>query len=109
MDLWLDRNYEPGEAQAKAADALEYAVSDLLELVVIDLGTADDPHIIFETLNARGTPLLQSEMIKTGFCMKLALTVTSVTRLRSGDLTQTNGGVVKSGEADSVARASRSS
>ena len=64
VDLWLDRNYEPGEAQSKAAEALEYAVSDLLELVVIDLGTADDPHIIFETLNARGTPLLQSEMIK---------------------------------------------
>ncbi len=64
VDLWLDRNYEPGEAQAKAAEALEYAVSDLLELVVIDLGTADDPHIIFETLNARGTALLQSEMIK---------------------------------------------
>ena len=64
VDLWLDRNYDPGEAQAKAAEALEYAVSELLELVVIDLAPADDPHIIFETLNARGTPLLQSEMIK---------------------------------------------
>ena len=35
-----------------------------LELVVIDLGDTDDPHVIFETLNARGTPLLQSDMIK---------------------------------------------
>ena len=26
-----------------------------LELVVIDLGDSDDPHVIFETLNARGT------------------------------------------------------
>lgn len=64
VSLWLDRNYEPGDAQAKAAEALEYAVSDLLELVVIDLASVDEPHIIFETLNARGTPLLQSEMIK---------------------------------------------
>ena len=35
-----------------------------LEIVVIDLGDSDDPHIIFETMNARGTPLLQSDMIK---------------------------------------------
>lgn len=67
VDLWLDRCSEsgadPAEA-AKAAEALERAVSDLLELVVIDLAPTDAPHIIFETLNARGTPLLQSEMIK---------------------------------------------
>lgn len=64
VDLWLDQNHQSDEDRAKAAEALEYAVSDLLELVVIDLATADEPHIIFETLNARGTPLLQSEMIK---------------------------------------------
>ena len=62
VDSWLDHQFESGEAQA--ADALEHSVSELLELVVIDLTPADDPHIIFETLNARGTPLLQSEMIK---------------------------------------------
>ena len=33
-------------------------------MVVIDLGPQDDPHVIFETLNARGTPLLQSDLIK---------------------------------------------
>lgn len=67
VDLWLDRCSEPDADPAeatKAAEALERAVSDLLELVVIDLAPADAPHIIFETLNARGTPLLQSEMIK---------------------------------------------
>ena len=36
---------------------------EFFELVVIDLNQADDPHIIFETLNARGTPLLPSDMI----------------------------------------------
>ena len=67
VDLWLDRRCEPGAdpaEAAKAAGALERAVSSLLELVVIALAPADAPHIIFETLNARGTPLLQSEMIK---------------------------------------------
>lgn len=64
VDLWLDRRCEPGADPAEAAEALERAVSDRLELVVIDLALADAPHIIFETLNARGTPLLQAEMIK---------------------------------------------
>ena len=64
VDLWLDRRRELGADPAKAAEALERAVSNRLELVVIDLAPADAPHIIFETLNARGTPLLQSEMIK---------------------------------------------
>jgi len=61
---WLDRfEDEPGE-RGMAASALESAVRTNLELVVIDLGDTDDPHVIFETLNARGTPLLQSDMIK---------------------------------------------
>ena len=33
-------------------------------MVVIDLSPQDDPHVIFETLNARGTPLLESDLIK---------------------------------------------
>ena len=33
-------------------------------MVVIDLGPKDDPNVIFETLNARGTPLEQSDLIK---------------------------------------------
>lgn len=45
-------------------DALTTAIVSLFQLVVIDLDHQEDPHIIFETLNARGTPLLQSELIK---------------------------------------------
>ena len=59
---WLDKNSE--ENESRAAEALEQTVSNLLELVVIDLDQSDDPHVIFETLNARGTPLLQSDLIK---------------------------------------------
>lgn len=45
-------------------DALETAVLSMLQMVVIDLNTQDDPNVIFETLNARGTPLEQSDLIK---------------------------------------------
>ena len=58
---WLGGQLEEREARA---EALEDAVKNLLELVVIDLEQSDDPHVIFETLNARGTPLLQSDLIK---------------------------------------------
>ena len=40
------------------------AFRDRLQLVVIDLDTEDDPQIIFETLNARGVPLLPSDLIR---------------------------------------------
>ena len=45
-------------------DALEAAVTSMLQMVVIDLGPQDDPNLIFETLNARGTQLEQSDLIK---------------------------------------------
>lgn len=57
-------------AQAEEAEryarvqALESALVGLLELVVIDLGTGDDAFVIFETLNARGTPLRASDLVK---------------------------------------------
>ena len=58
---WLG---EGDEGSTERAEALEKALSRLLELVVIDLRSSDDPHIIFETLNARGTPLRQSDLMK---------------------------------------------
>ena len=61
VEHWLDERPEETETRA---DALENVLGDLLELVVIDLDIDDEPHIIFETLNARGTPLLQSDLIK---------------------------------------------
>ena len=33
-------------------------------MVVIDLAHDDDPHVIFETLNSRGTPLIASDLAK---------------------------------------------
>ena len=57
---WLNE-VEPIEPRI---DALEAAVTSLLQMVVIDLNPQDDPNLIFETLNARGTPLEQSDLIK---------------------------------------------
>jgi len=58
---WLDVDDEQKESRV---DALETAVTVLLQMVVIDLDHDDDPNVIFETLNARGTPLEQSDLIK---------------------------------------------
>ena len=52
------------EERAKRIHGLEAAMCGLLEVVVIDLASADDAFVIFETLNARGTPLLASDLVK---------------------------------------------
>lgn len=53
----------PGTVEDRM-DALETAATMMLQMVVIDLDIQDDPNVIFETLNARGTPLEQSDLIK---------------------------------------------
>ena len=58
---WLKDGDGPTEARV---DALEAAATSMLQMVVIDLSPQDDPNLIFETLNARGTPLEQSDLIK---------------------------------------------
>ena len=50
--------------QSVRADALATAVTALLRVVVINLDYTENPNVIFETLNARGTPLLESDLIK---------------------------------------------
>lgn len=44
--------------------ALVHAFKTSLQVVVIELEERDDPQIIFETLNARGQPLLPSDLIR---------------------------------------------
>ncbi len=58
---WLKDGSSPIEHRI---DALEAAATTMLQMVVIDLTSQDDPNLIFETLNARGTPLEQSDLIK---------------------------------------------
>lgn len=58
---WLEQQ---SDGAAARAGALVVAMIGLLQMVVIDLDPTDDANIIFETLNARGTPLLASDLIK---------------------------------------------
>lgn len=58
---WLALDEEGGEERC---EALVNAVRDKLRIVVIDMDDQDDAQVIFETLNARGTPLLPSDLVK---------------------------------------------
>ena len=60
-EKWLQDAAGPIEFRI---DALEAAATSMLQMVVIDLSPQDDPNLIFETLNARGTRLEQSDLIK---------------------------------------------
>ena len=61
VDKWL--NEDPVNRQARA-DALERTLTGLLQIAAIELDQHEKPHIIFETLNARGEPLTQSDLVK---------------------------------------------
>lgn len=53
----------PEEPRLRAR-ALYGALRDRLQLVSIELEHSDDPQVIFETLNARGEPLLPSDLLR---------------------------------------------
>jgi hypothetical protein len=58
---WLDAD---GVEVEPRVHALYSALYQQLRLVVIDLDDKDDAQLIFETLNARGTPLLAADLVK---------------------------------------------
>lgn len=58
---WLTK--EEGNEKSRA-QALYGALHDNVRIVVIDLDQNDDAQVIFETLNARGTPLLAADLVK---------------------------------------------
>jgi hypothetical protein len=54
----------PREIQVERLEALYHSLQTSLQFVVIELEDRDDPQVIFETLNARGQPLLPSDLIR---------------------------------------------
>ena len=66
--------YEAIQTYVEAADdekeqdnrlhSIAQALRTALQFVVIELESSDDPQVIFETLNARGQPLLPSDLIR---------------------------------------------
>lgn len=61
------------EGAAGRAHALGIALQNALQLVVIQLTTDEDSQEIFETLNARGTPLTAADLIKNFVFQRLKL------------------------------------
>lgn len=60
---WAGEGGDP-ELFVKRLEGLSTAVWKRLVLVTIDLDPGDNAQIIFETLNARGTPLLAGDLVK---------------------------------------------
>lgn len=57
---WLQSKTDPAEAIEKLSDTIR----ELLSVAVIDLEPDENAQEIFETLNARGTPLTAADLIK---------------------------------------------
>jgi hypothetical protein len=66
---WLAPESEGVERRALA---IEQAVRERLQIVVIDLAQDENAQAIFETLNARGTPLTAADLIKNFVFQRLA-------------------------------------
>lgn len=61
ISAWAE---EAPETRDGRLNTLIQAIRDHVGLVVIDVSKDDDAQVIFETLNARGTPLLPSDLVK---------------------------------------------
>ena len=68
MRSWLEGGSEPNRGEV-----LAHILLTALQLVVIQLEAAEDSQEIFETLNARGTPLTAADLIKNFVFQRLAL------------------------------------
>ena len=72
-------------------DALRFAVTKHLEVVVIELEEKDDPQVIFETLNARGEPLLPSDLVRNFVFFEATRTHENPTKLYASHWQQFDG------------------
>lgn len=59
-------------ALANRLDECFQVLKNALQVVVIDLGEGDDPQVIFETLNARGEPLLPADLLRNFIFLRAA-------------------------------------
>jgi len=53
------------------ADALNKVIINNITIVSIVLDTEDNPHLVFESLNAKGRPLTQADLIRNYFFMRI--------------------------------------
>lgn len=70
-----DGTERPTAAERELAARLEecfHALRNALQVVVIDLDQGDDAQVIFETLNARGEPLLPADLVRNFIFLRAA-------------------------------------
>ena len=60
---WINLHPDNGHWKLRA-EALVNTITQRMRIVVIDIDNHDESQVIFETLNARGTPLLQIDLVK---------------------------------------------
>lgn len=65
-----DATGQPEIAPEKHFTALRITLGELLKLVSIRLEDGDNPQVIFETLNGRGTPLIALDLLKNAVFLK---------------------------------------
>jgi uncharacterized protein with ParB-like and HNH nuclease domain len=58
---WIDNE---ASKSVSRADALSTALHQQIKLMALDIDPGEDAQVIFETLNARGTPLLPIDLVK---------------------------------------------
>lgn len=64
VEEWIKADHEKSQERCKA---LYEVLTRLIQMVVITIDRSINSQVIFETLNARGTPLSQSDLIKNWF------------------------------------------
>lgn len=70
---WSRAESPDADEMAERIEALRVALSSLLFVVSINLESGDNAQVIFETLNARGTPLLAMDLVKNAVFYKASL------------------------------------
>ncbi|MBO1081657.1 DUF262 domain-containing protein [Roseomonas haemaphysalidis] len=63
-EAWIVATGDYPEIRARRADALARSLRQHLWLIVLNLAEDDQAQVIFETLNARGTPLTPGDLVK---------------------------------------------
>lgn len=71
IESWLGQSDDEGAGHETRLQALADALRDLVQIVVIDLEPRDNAQVIFETLNARGTPLLAIDLVKNVLFLRI--------------------------------------
>jgi len=81
IGMWLAS--KPLET-AKKSDALSTALYQQIKLMALDIDPGEDAQVIFETLNARGTPLLPLDLVKNWLLREAVRKKANVRHLYNG-------------------------